>query len=35
LNFLSTSRDGVEFDVGQEFDTVTDLFTAKAAGFTP
>jgi hypothetical protein len=27
------SRDGVEFDVGQEFDTATDLFTAKAAGF--
>jgi len=27
------SRDGVEFDVGQEFDTATDLFTAKAPGF--
>ena len=30
---LDFSRDGVEFDVGQEFDTATDLFTAKAAGY--
>lgn len=30
---LDYSRDGVEFDVGQEFDTATDLFTAKAAGY--
>jgi hypothetical protein len=30
---LDFSREGVEFDVGQEFDTATDLFTAKAAGY--
>ncbi len=30
---LDYSRDGVEFDVGQEFDTATDLFTAKAGGY--
>lgn len=30
---LDFSRDGVEFDVGQEFDTATDLFTTKAAGY--
>src|SRR5262249_15167639 len=30
---IDYSRDGVEFDVGQEFDTATDLFTAKAAGY--
>jgi hypothetical protein len=30
---LDFSRDGVDFDVGQEFDTATDLFTAKAAGY--
>jgi hypothetical protein len=30
---LDFSRDGVDFDVGQEFDSATDLFTAKAAGY--
>src|SRR4029079_9221142 len=30
---LDFAQDGVEFNPGQEFETATDIFTVKAAGF--